>query len=335
MAGSLFEILDLNNDGKLTRTELHTAAGQMGWHWREAPLFAVLDLLSALEPISENRFSTYIRKIEQDPLGPYGKVLLESPLFSSTNAYAAHYHRCKKDSKTNINSPEDSSDQFGPHPGPLLEGSLDKQAADAYLKLYDRLDECRIKADDAAVLIIDPQRSFTKGVWMASIGDKADVDVEPIAMAFEACAGLLKTYYGRMDIMFTRCPFPPDSYGWDDRLSGLICSDQLYFIKPGNSALFPPTNGFREWIDHLDDKGKQALVIGGCTLNSCVRVSAIDTLMQLRPRNLQVVVDLSLCGARLSNFNPSLSWGGLSAIESAIDQMITAGVEVVTSAKWI
>ena len=169
---------------------------------------------------------------------------------------------------------------------------------------------------------------------MASIGDMAAKDVEPIAMAFDACAGLLKAFYGRMNIMFTRCPFPPDSYGWDDRISGLIGSDQLYFIKPGNSVLFPPNNGFREWVCHLDDCGKQALVIGGCTLNSCVRVSAIDTLMQLKPRNLQVIVDLSLCGARLSNYHPSSTWGGLSAVESAVDQMVASGVNVVTSVEW-
>jgi nicotinamidase-related amidase len=209
------------------------------------------------------------------------------------------------------------------------------QAADAYIGLADRFNDYQIKADDAALLIIDPQRSFTRGVWMTSIGNKADKDVKPIAMAFDACAGLLKAYYGRMNIMFTRCPFPPDSYGWDDRFSDLIDSNQLYFIKPGNSVLFPPRNGFREWICHLDDSGKQALVIGGCTLNSCVRISAIDTLVQLRPRNLQVLVDLSLCGARLSNYRPSSTWGGLSAVESAVDQMTASGVKVVTSVKWI
>ena len=335
MTRTLFEILDLDKDGNLSRAELHTVAKQLGWHWREAPLFAVLDLFTILGPIPEHRFLTYIRKIEEDPLGPYGNVLLESPLFYPTDSPGTHSHSHKQAGRSSIKSPEVMSDRFNQHSGSLLERSLGKEAADAYILLTDRLNDYQIKADDAALLIIDPQRSFTRGVWMASLGDMADKEVEPITMAFEACAALLSAYYGGMNIMFTRCPFTPDSYGWDDRLSGLISSDQLYFIKPGNSVLFPPSNGFREWICHLDDSGKQALVIGGCTLNSCVRISAIDTLVQLRPRNLQVIVDLSLCGARLSNYHPSLTWEGLSAVESAVDQMLTSGAKVVTSVKWI
>jgi hypothetical protein len=41
--------------------------------------------------------------------------------------------------------------------------------------------------------------------------------------------------------MFTRCPFPPGSYDWDDRLAEIIDNKQLYFIKPGKSVLIPPS----------------------------------------------------------------------------------------------
>ena len=43
---TLFDILDLNHDGHLSRDELHKAAKRLAWHWHEAPLFAVLDLYS-------------------------------------------------------------------------------------------------------------------------------------------------------------------------------------------------------------------------------------------------------------------------------------------------
>ena len=54
MIDSLFEILDVNNDGAISRSDLHVAAKRMGWHWDEAPIFALLDLLTIPEPIRKN-----------------------------------------------------------------------------------------------------------------------------------------------------------------------------------------------------------------------------------------------------------------------------------------
>jgi hypothetical protein len=153
-------------------------------------------------------------------------------------------------------------------------------------------------------------------------------------MAFNSCAKLLRKTYGRMEIMFSRCPFPPGSYDWDDRLAGIIDSRQLYFIKPGNSILFPPFNGFKEWVARCIEHGKRTLIIGGCTLNSCVRVSSVETQIRFKDRNLQVVVDLNLCGARRRNFIPSPAFDGLSAVESAVRQMTAAGVKVVRRVGW-
>jgi hypothetical protein len=44
---------------------------------------------------------------------------------------------------------------------------------------------------------------------------------------------------------------------------------------------------------------------------------------------IAIVVDLSICGARRRNFLPSPLYNGLSAVESAVNQMATAGVQVV------
>ena len=167
---------------------------------------------------------------------------------------------------------------------------------------------------------------------MQSIGDGAAVDVVPIAVALNSCANILNYLYGRMEIMFTRCPFPPGSYDWDDRLAEIIDSRQLYFIKPGNSALFPPSNGFKEWAARCIEQGIKTLVLSGCTLNSCVRVSSIEILQQFKNDNLRVVVDLSICGARLRNYIPSPLYGEVSAVASAVSQMTAAGVQVV---KWV
>ena len=64
-------------------------------------------------------------------------------------------------------------------------------------------------------------------------------------------------------------------------------------------------NGFESWVIDLLGRGKTTLVMGGCTLNSCLRVSAVETQRLFEGRGLQVAVDLSLCGARTRNYVPS------------------------------
>ena len=338
MADALFKLLDLNNDGRVSRSELHTAAERMGWHWQEAPIFALLDLLTIPEPITKKQFAGYLQQITDDSIGPYGKVLLNSPCFSSAlpprsdNPSPGEFTDVDTLSNRHRNALQDADlegDLFT-----TLEKNFGTDISNGYHRLLNSLDAYRIAIREAVLLIIDPQRSFTEGVWMQSIGNGATADVEPIVIAFNNCARLLNFIYGRMEIMFTRCPFPPGSYDWDDRLAGIIDSKQTYFIKPGNSIFYPPLNGFKDWLERWISKGKRTLIIGGCTLNSCVRVSSLETMAHFKHRNLRVVVDLSICGARARNFLPSSSFAGESAVESAIRQMTAAGVQVVRRVEY-
>lgn len=337
----LFNSLDLDKDGVLSRSELHESARRMGWHWKEAPVLAVLDLFSVLKPISRNNFISYMTQISEDPHGPYGKVLLNSPLFLSSTASKrpiltklklANVHKVKKKRNGLKSNDKTSNDMIS-----LLKHIANLDVANSYLNFLNNLDinELKVPTGNAALLIIDPQRSFTKGAWMKSIGHKAELEVKPIQLAFQKCAQFLNENYRFIETMFTRCPFPPCSYNWDDALAGIIDTKQLYFIKPGNSVLYPPTNGFREWVDRFISDGKKMLVIAGCTLNSCVRVSAIETQQYFKNKGLQIVVDLSLAGARTSSFRPASLYGGLSAVESAVQEMIDAGVRVTQYIRWI
>jgi hypothetical protein len=215
-----------------------------------------------------------------------------------------------------------------------LERYAGAEAAARYRLLVAGLETITVRPHAAALLIIDPQRSFTEGAWMRSIGAGAAADVTPIRMAFGSCAAFLGRHYGRMDIMFTRCPFPADSYDWDHRLAGILGRHQPYFIKPGNNVLFPPSNGFVEWVARCIDNGQNLLVMGGCTLNSCVRVSAIETRKAFAHRQLELVVDLGMAGARAGNYLPSPTFNGLSAVASAVGQMQAAGVRVVRQVEW-
>ena len=338
MIDSLFEILDVNNDGAISRSDLHVAAKRLGWHWYEAPIFALLDLLTIPGPIRKHQFTAYMQQVGNDPMGPYGRVLRNSAHFSAAGSP-------RRDRSSSIRRTEGriqlkryaggiQDDDFETDLVFMLEKTSGIDIASSYQRLLQTLDKGRILINDTAFLVIDPQRSFTQGVWMQSIGDEAAVDVEPIAAAFKNCSKLLNEIYGRREIMFTRCPFPPGSYDWDDCLAEIIDDKQLYFIKPGNNVLIPPCNGFKEWVERCIDFGKYTLVIGGCTLNSCVRVSSIETLRYFKSKNLRIVVDLSICGARTRNFLPSPLYNGLSAVESAVDQMTSAGVKVVRRVEW-
>mgnify|MGYP000140010755 CR=1 FL=1 len=336
---SLFDRLDLNKDGRVSRSELHIAATRMGWQWQEAPILALLDLLTISESITKKQFSVYLQQIANDPMGPYGRVLLNAPDYQAASRPRRNppFPRQRSGANDVLNKHQRYFEDN------VIEGkfktTLEKrfgtEMANGYAGMIGTLGTYRASTNDAALLIIDPQRSFTQGVWKQSIGIGAATDVEPIEIAFINCARLLKLIYGRMEIMFTRCPFPPGSYDWDERLAGIIDSKQNYFIKPGNSVLFPPLNGFKNWLELCVSKGKGTLIIGGCTLNSCVRVSSIESASYLKNRKLRVVVDLSICGARLRNYLPSPSYEGVSAVESAIRQMTDADVQVVRRVEYI
>ncbi len=335
----LFERLDLNKDGRVSRSELHTAAERMDWHWQEAPILALLDLLTISESITKKQFSVYMQQIADDPMGPYGRVLLNAPDYLTSSR-----PRLNQPFPRQLSGADDLSNKHRQHfedndvEGKLntvLEKQFGTEIAHGYSSLLGRSDTYRTSTNDAVLLIIDPQRSFTKGAWKQSIGIDATTDVKPIEIAFNNCARLLESICGRMETMFTRCPFPPGSYDWDERLVGIIDSKQKYFIKPGNSVFFPPLNGFTDWLKFCVSKGKGALIIGGCTLNSCVRVSSIESANRLINRNIRVVVDLSICGARLRNYLPSPFYGGVSAVESAIRQMTDADVQVVRRVEYI
>ena len=98
--------------------------------------------------------------------------------------------------------------------------------------------------------------------------------------------------------------------------------------------MFPPDNGFKRWVGRCVDRGKKMLIMGGCTLNSCVRVSSIETQKKFKNSRVQVAVDLSMCGARAGNFIASSNFNGLSAVESAVKQMRGAGVLVAGRIDW-
>jgi hypothetical protein len=337
----LFDELDFDGDGMLSRQELHWAACQFGWGWQQAPIYALLDFLTIRNPLAKDTFISCMAQVSQDPDGAYGRVLRQGPLPAELS---------RQDSPCAVR--ETSPGTGAPSPAgngvPLnclgagrvvgrLEDILSDKVAGDYAAALKRLNVSRlgVRPDETALLIIDPQRSFTSGAWMSSLGPIGEREVMPIRLAFDNCAVLLKAVYQHLEVMLTRCPFPPESYGWDERLDGIIHPAQPYFIKPSNNVLMPRTNGYREWVESMIRCGKKTLVMGGCTLNSCLRVSAIETLRCFRNEGLDVVVDLGLSGARTSNYMNSSLFAGISSVEFAIREMSDAGVKIAEFVEWL
>ncbi len=325
----LFCEMDLDTDGAISREDLHNAAIRLAWQWQEASLYAVLDLLTLSGPLTRDRFVSLLSQIAHDPLGPYGEALAEA----SRHLPALARQECQTADCIPLD-PVPTDDPGAPLAS-YLERAAGAEAANGYRALVESLgpSPARIVAGQSALLLIDPQHSFTSGAWAQSLGVNAESESLPICLAFAACARLLRGGARDVETMLTRCPFPPGSYEWDERLSDIL-EGRPYFVKPGNSVFWPPTNGFAEWVEGLMERGKKTLVMGGCTLNSCVRVSAMDTLERFAERDLRVVVALDLCAARTANYLPSPQFGGISAVEHAVRTMAAAGVSFFPAVTW-
>jgi nicotinamidase-related amidase len=327
-----FHELDFDGDALLSREDLYRAARYFGWHWHEAPLYALLDLLTTGKPLAQDEFVACMTRLESDPDGIYGTVLEQMQHgWLSTYVPGTRQGSEENPAMSAVMRPEITGVEG------LLGDILGDRVVNGYSATLDELEisPIHVAAASAALLVIDPQRSFTSGEWLRSLGPGGEQQVMPIRLAFENCARLLQSVCRPVEVMYTRCPFPPESYGWDERLAGVIDPGQPYFIKPGNNVLQPAANGFRKWLQSRISAGMKTLVLGGCTLNSCVRVSALETIAMFRDLGLGVVVDLSISGARTGNYEASVLFGGMSPVASAIREMHGCGVRLAEKVEWI
>ena len=224
----------------------------------------------------------------------------------------------------------------------------------------------RSSARGVALLLIDFQRAFLDGAWAQRFG-LADGDLEPIVQAVQRTVDLFESpsspiIHG-LPIMATRCfREPPQEAEPPEAFKGVPALATAPWVpKPTMDVTATPE--FRTWLQNMMDGVAleesqphvpvHTLVLGGCTTTSCVRVSSCAIARLFKPRGLRVVVDLSLCGARLPNYQartgaewaemqPELCalYGGpekvdsFSAVDLAIRQMEESGVSVQSSFDW-
>eukprot|EP00727_Mastigamoeba_balamuthi_P006974 m51a1_g2898 hypothetical protein (190) ;mRNA; f:463293-463862 len=174
----------------------------------------------------------------------------------------------------------------------------------------------------AALVLIDCQRAFLPGGCWASHFPPSEV--LPICRAFESCSALLsRGLPPGVALALTQCPFwRPSDRALDPRIASLAPAGTPVFAKPDNDIL--ELGDFAPWVRA---RGLRAVVFGGCTTNSCVRVSAVRTKRELP--GLAVRVALDLCGARAANYLPQPHTGGVPPVAAAVEEMRAAGVEVI------
>ena len=235
-----------------------------------------------------------------------------------------------------------------------------------------------LKQFQNGLLLIDLQRSFTKGSWASHFG----IDqVEPILNAFKKTKALLEgdQIIGKanqeMDkdpsirsvdlvenptsvtdlripkdnILCTKCYLnDPSDSEFDDSVKIAIEEHHIPYVhKPTMNICLNPD--FHEWMLHKinpiesAEKGHEPLrklYIGGCTTTSCVRISSCEIKKSFP--DVEVVVILDLCGARLDNYVKNAEtdktlvklYGketcmGKSAVDLAVFQMKSSGVMII------
>ena len=123
--------------------------------------------------------------------------------------------------------------------------------------------------------------------------------------------------------------------------------DPIPWVRKRGSDVME-ADGFAPWLEERLAEGVRTLVVCGCTTTSCVRVSSQSVHRAYAARGLRVVVDLSLCGARLDNHDRDgraaedevllreygAEVGGRSAVDLALLQMRRSGVTLVEEYPW-
>lgn len=71
----LFNVLDRDRDGRLTREGLFRVAVEPGWSWQESHLHALLDFLTVGSPLGRAAFVGCLDEVNSDPQDFYGQVL--------------------------------------------------------------------------------------------------------------------------------------------------------------------------------------------------------------------------------------------------------------------
>ncbi|KAI6650654.1 hypothetical protein LOD99_7704 [Oopsacas minuta] len=167
------------------------------------------------------------------------------------------------------------------------------------------------------ILLIDTQQAFTVGSWRQHVVPPDGVNA--IIQAFQRCSLLLRDTPPSSLLIFSLCPFLlSNDFSLDPQVTRYITKEHKLVLKPGNCIL--DADGFESHIDYLLQAHPEvdSILIGGCTLTSCIRVSSCSVYNKYSDR-LRVIVSMELCGARDDNYKKRC----LSCMRKYIDRIYT------------
>ncbi|OWF35027.1 uncharacterized protein LOC110443402 [Mizuhopecten yessoensis] len=201
-----------------------------------------------------------------------------------------------------------------------------------------------------AVILIDIQHSFVLGSW------SKPVSVQRIKESFENCKKLVESLLPTVPVLLTQCPFTnPKDRAFHSSVKGLF-EERNYPVVYKYDTNIMEADGAESWVKSMLEKKVNTIVIGGCTTTSCVRVSSSALCQNFVNDPVQFIVDLSLCGARDSNYVKrcrdcmqsymqfgetrncdlcaSSTEGLISPVDLAVENMSNAGVLVKEHFDW-
>lgn len=203
-----------------------------------------------------------------------------------------------------------------------------------------------------ALILIDIQNSFISGHWRSCLSDS---EIIPIKNAFEKCGKVLQNLPADTPVLMTQCPFLDlEDRDFDPSVKSIV-KERKYPVIYKYDTNIMDADGIDQWMKSILDKQIQTVLIGGCTTTSCVRVSSMNLKRHYLSYPVDFMVDLSLCGARQSNYVKRCRFcmsqymahrdvlcgkcdqAGeelLSPVDKTVESMRAIGVKVTESYEW-
>ncbi|XP_033745931.1 uncharacterized protein LOC117331355 [Pecten maximus] len=200
-----------------------------------------------------------------------------------------------------------------------------------------------------AVILIDVQHAFVLGSWSEGRA------INHIEESFEKCKKLVQSLSPAIPVLLTQCPFiNPKDRAFHSSVKELFEERNYPVVNKYNTNILE-ADGAEFWVRSMLERQVDTIVIGGCTTTSCVRVSSMALCQNFKHDPVQFIVDLSLCGARDSNYikrckacmqlymntgetrncDLCVSSSGLtSPVDLAVECMSNAGVIVKEQFDW-
>ena len=192
---------------------------------------------------------------------------------------------------------------------------------------------------DTVLVVIDAQRAFVDPAGSLARAYGID-EVRPSIEALARLRTYLERSAARVHCVFVRSEYRPGQFTegrLNDPLSELCvpgrnvdCEWAVGLDATRADAIITKqqedageTDGYRAVVERAIEDGARQIVLTGFQLTTCVRASALTTMVLVSGRGPRVVVAEALAGARASSYTPTATG---SRVEATRRELRAAGV---------